>query len=150
MIQLHLVRDVPVRPAAQPIRPIALLAPTQESLGCADRSSLRCLERQRRGHMYCRAFNISIENCRRLFHEHLRLIAFVHQQQVLALQKQAELERRKHLRAEDEILKVTCEIQLRKDHERDGCASHKVHSTMGMLTSIEAGKWNLSHCRKNC
>jgi hypothetical protein len=83
MIQLHLVRDVPVRPAAQPIRPIALLARTQESLGCADRSSLRCLEPQRRGHVYCRPFNISIENCRHHFDEHLGLIDFVYQQQLL-------------------------------------------------------------------
>lgn len=66
-----------------------------------------------------------IENYRRLFDEHLRLIDFVHHQ-VLSLRKQAELERRKRLYAEDEILKVAREIQLCRDRERGGGASHGV------------------------
>jgi hypothetical protein len=50
---------------------------------------------------------------------------FVYQRQVLALQRQAERERMKYLHAEDEILKVACEIQLCRDRERDGGAVTK-------------------------
>jgi len=83
----------------------------------AEQSLSRSLERQRRQDMCLADLQAGIENYRRLFDEHLRLVDFVHQQQVLALQKQAELERRRCLHAENEILKAAREIQLRRDQE---------------------------------
>jgi hypothetical protein len=83
----------------------------------AERSVLRSLERQRCQDMCIADLQAGIEKYCRLFDEHLRLVDFVHQQQVLALQKQAELERRRRLHAENEILKAAREIQLRRDHE---------------------------------
>lgn len=56
-----------------------------------------------------------IDENRRLFNEHLKLVDFVHEQHVLALKKQIELERRQRLYAENAILKTAHEIQIRRD-----------------------------------
>jgi hypothetical protein len=77
------------------------------------------LERQRRHQEVCIAdLRAGIERYRRLFDEHLALVDFVHRQRVLALRKQAELERRRRLRAENQIFKAAREIQLWRDRER--------------------------------
>ena len=97
----------------------------------AEQSLLRSLERQRCQDVCIADLQAGIQNYRRLFDEHLRLVDFVHQQQVLALQKQAELERRRRLHAEDVVLKTAREIQVRRDREGGKCC----HSTMGALLS---------------
>jgi hypothetical protein len=101
--------------------------------GRAEWSFMRSLERQRCQDMCIADLQAAIENYHYLFDEHLRLVDFVHQQKVLALQKQAELERRRRLYAENEILKAAREIQLRRDRVRGSSASHGDHSTVGTL-----------------
>jgi hypothetical protein len=73
----------------------------------AEQSFLRTLERDRYQDMCIADLQEGIENYRQMFDEHLRLVDFVHQQHVLALQKQIELEKRKRVDAENELRKAT-------------------------------------------
>ncbi|KAH9986901.1 hypothetical protein BJV74DRAFT_796671 [Russula compacta] len=81
----------------------------------AEQSFLRNLERGRYQDICIADLQARIDDYRRLFSEHLKLVDFVHEQHVLALQKQIELERRQRLYAENAILKTAHEIQIRRD-----------------------------------
>lgn len=80
---------------------------SEEVTRLAEQSFLRTLERDRYQDMCIANLQEGIENYRRMFDEHLRLVDFVHQQHVLALQKQIELEKRKRVYAENELRKAT-------------------------------------------
>jgi hypothetical protein len=80
---------------------------SEEVTRLAEQSFLRTLERDRYQDMCIADLQAGIENYRRMFDEHLRLVDFVHQQHVLALQKQIELEKRKRVFAENELRKAT-------------------------------------------
>jgi hypothetical protein len=73
----------------------------------AEQAFLRTMERDRQQDMCIADLQAGIENYRRQFDEHLRLVDFVHQQHVLALQKQIEIERKKRVYAENELRKAT-------------------------------------------
>lgn len=79
---------------------------SEEITRLAEQSILRSLERDRYQDMCIADLQEGIENYRHMFDEHLRLVDFVHQQHVLALQKQIELEKRKRVYAENELRKV--------------------------------------------
>lgn len=80
---------------------------SEEVTRLAEQSFLRTLERDRYQDMCIADLREGVENYRHMFDEHLRLVDFVHQQHVLALQKQIELERRKRVYAENELQKAT-------------------------------------------
>ena len=80
---------------------------SEEVTRLAEQSFLRTLERDRYQDMYIADLKEGIENYRRMFDEHLKLVDFVHQQHVLAIQKQIELEKRKRVYAENELRKAT-------------------------------------------
>jgi hypothetical protein len=80
---------------------------SEEITRLAEQSFLRTLERDRYQDMCIADLQEGIENYRHMFDEHLRLVDFVHQQHVLALQKQIELEKRKRVYAENELRKAT-------------------------------------------
>jgi hypothetical protein len=80
---------------------------SEEVTRLAEQSFLRTLERDRYQDMCIADLREGVENYRHMFDEHLRLVDFVHQQHVLALQKQIELEKRKRVYAENELQKAT-------------------------------------------
>ncbi|KAI0275958.1 hypothetical protein BGY98DRAFT_1098502 [Russula aff. rugulosa BPL654] len=80
---------------------------SEEVTRLAEHSFLRTLERDRYQDMCIADLQEGIENYRHMFDEHLKLVDFVHQQHVLALQKQIELEKRKRVYAENELRKAT-------------------------------------------
>jgi hypothetical protein len=80
---------------------------SEEVTGLAEQAFLRTLDRDRQQDMCIADLQAGIENYRRQFDEHLRLVDFVHQQHVLALEKQIEIERRKRVYAENELRKAT-------------------------------------------
>lgn len=80
---------------------------SEEVTSLAEQSFLRTLERDRYQDMCIADLQAGIENYRRMFDEHLRLVDFVHQQHVLALQKQIEIEKKKRLYAENELRRAT-------------------------------------------
>jgi len=80
---------------------------SEEVTRLAEESFLRTLERDRYQDMCIADLQAGIENYRRMFDEHFRLVDFVHRQHVLALEKQIELEKRKRIYAENELRKAT-------------------------------------------
>ena len=80
---------------------------SEEVTSLAEQSFLRTLERDRYQDMCIADLQAGIENYRRMFDEHLRLVDFCHQQHVLALQKQIEIEKKKRLYAENELRRAT-------------------------------------------
>ena len=121
MIIIHPFTRAELKESPSPDAFDRFCALSMELAELAEQSLLRSLERQRCQDVCIADLQAGIQNYCRLFDEHLRLVDFVHQQQVLALQKQAELERRRRLHAEDTILKAAREIQFRRDHEGGKC-----------------------------
>jgi len=80
---------------------------SEEVTSLAEQSFLRTLERDRYQDMCIADLQAGIDNYRRMFDEHLRLVDFCHQQHVLALQKQIEIEKKKRLYAENELRRAT-------------------------------------------
>lgn len=80
---------------------------SEEVTRLAELSFLRTLERDRSQDMCIADLQEGIENYRHMFDQHLRLVDFVHQQHILALQKQIELEKKKRVYAENELRKAT-------------------------------------------
>lgn len=80
---------------------------SEEVTSLAEQAFLRTLERDRYQDMCIADLQAGIENYRRMFDEHLRLVDFCHQQHVLALQKQIEIEKKKRLLAENELWRTT-------------------------------------------
>jgi len=101
----------------------------------AEQAFIRSLEDQRVQDICIADLQAGIEGYRRLFDEHLRLVDMTHQQHILALQKQVEVERRQRLHAENEILKAAREIQRRRDREAANASFGGMSTITSTLTS---------------
>lgn len=76
---------------------------SEEVTSSAEQAFLRTMERDRQQDLCIADLQTGIEGYRRQFDEHLRLVDYVHEQHVLALQKQIEIEKKKRLFAENEL-----------------------------------------------
>jgi len=82
-----------------------------------EQSYLVTLERNHRRNICVADLQDRMEGYYQLVDEHLRLLDFVHYQHAHNLQMEKEIERRKRVHAENELLKATRELQNYRDRE---------------------------------